>query len=134
MNFCKKMFLSMCSFAIGFMFSAKAQDQALQNYLMRCFPTPLNGKIVTICLGKNEEEGEEIEEDESGFATFDEDGFIIFKRGNVQEGENGIFADDRDEMWTEWEGDLIAPSQIRIFQRSGKVKPVCDSIGLGRKQ
>ena len=122
MSFCKKMFLSVCALAMGLMFSTHAQEKELQSYTMRCFPTPFHGKIVTICLGQNDEEGEEIEEDEDGLVSFDEDGFIIFKGPNPQEGE--VFTGDRDERWIDLEGDLIDPRLIEQFNRKGKVEPI----------
>ena len=125
MSFCKRMFLSVCALAIGMIFSTHAQEEELQSYTMKCFPLPFNGREVTICLGQNDEEGEEIEEGENEFATFDEDGFIIFKGANSQEGEIEFFTGDRDKMWIDLEGDLIDPAWIETFDRHGTVKPIC---------
>ncbi len=115
MSFCKKVFLSVCSFAIGLMFSVNAQEEELQNYSMKCFPFPFNGKIITICLKDENEEGEGL--------------FILENLHNSEDESEISIEEDRDKMWIDLEGDLIAPAQIKMFDRRGKVKPICGPAG-----
>ena len=118
MSFCKRVFLSVCAFGLGLMFSANAQEESLQSYTMKCFPTPFDGKIVTICL-KNEDE------DETG------EGGVWVLPGTLGDNQSEtapfVFVplkEGEDENIFDWEEGLINPDFIEEFKFRGKVEPI----------